>query len=43
MKIRVNKSFCLFCKAVAKLSPDIGNLVMDILGYANYCSVAKLW
>ena len=27
---------------VARVSPECGNRVMDILGYENYCKVAKL-
>ena len=26
---------------IAGISPDWGNRVMDILGYENYCKVAK--
>lgn len=26
---------------IAGISPKMGNMVMDILGYENYCKVAK--
>jgi hypothetical protein len=26
---------------IARISPEWGNRVMDILGYENYCKVAK--
>ena len=43
MILRIKIIIAEFIRKVCCISPKWGNRVMDILGYDNYCRVAKYW
>ena len=43
MVLRIKIIIAEFIRKVCCISPKWGNRVMDILGYDNYCRVAKYW
>ena len=43
MTLRIKIIIAELIRKVCCISPKWGNRVMDILGYDNYCRVAKYW
>ena len=43
MILRIKMIIAELIRKVCCISPKFGNRVMDILGYNNYCRVAKYW
>ena len=43
MILRIKIIITEFIRKICCISPKWGNIVMDILGYDNYCRVAKYW
>ena len=43
MVLRIKIIIAELIRKVCCISPKWGNRVMDILGYDNYCRVAKYW
>lgn len=43
MLLKIKKLGAKLIRKICCISPEWGNKVMDILGYENYCKVAKYW
>ena len=43
MVLRIKIIIAGLIRKICCISPKWGNRVMDILGYDNYCRVAKYW
>ena len=43
MVLRIKIVIAELIRKVCCISPKWGNRVMDVLGYDNYCRVAKYW
>ena len=43
MTLRIKIIIAELIRKICCISPKWGNRVMDILGYDNYCRVAKYW
>ena len=43
MVLRIKIIIAELIRKICCISPKWGNRVMDILGYDNYCRVAKYW
>ena len=43
MVLRIKIIIAKLIRKICCISPKWGNRVMDILGYDNYCRVAKYW
>lgn len=43
MLLKIKIIIAELIRKICCISPECGNKVMDILGYKNYCKVAKYW
>ena len=43
MILRIKIIIAELIRKICCISPKWGNIIMDILGYDNYCRVAKYW